>query len=327
MENFGKISICIANYNKQEYIRECLNSIKSFENWKNIEVIIVDDCSKDNSIEIIKEWIKDNPDIKVIFEKNDVNSWPWYTYNHAIRIASWKYITFMDSDDFFIDSTLQDKLKLFKKNPNLNIVYWNGTFYENWELNWSSIHTNIFNLFENLNYEPEKILNEIICKIPMLSVSTSLIKKSFLDEIWWFDDKCFSNDFVLNIRIFQNLKSSNEFSVYDKIAFWYRINDNNISKDYDRILKMLKEVLDKYCPNELRPIWYSNIYFTNALSNLTVWKRTKALKLMQKSIKHKFSLKKVILFMISFLIPYKLINKIPPKKIQKIKSKILKFFQ
>lgn len=321
------ISICIANYNKQDYIKECLDSIKVFENWKNIEVIIVDDCSKDNSIEVIKKWINDNPDIKVIFEKNDVNSWPWYTYNHAIRIAHWEYITFMDSDDFFIDSTLQDKLKLFKKNPNLNIVYWNGTFYENWELNWSSIHINIFKLFENLNYEPEKILNEIICKIPMLSVSTSLIKKDFLDEIWWFDDKCFSNDFVLNIKIFQNLKSSNEFSVYDKIAFWYRINDNNISKDYDRILKMLKEVLDKYCPDELRPIWYSNIYFTNALSNLTVWKRTKALKSMQKSIKYKFSLKKVILFIVSFFIPYRLINKIPPKKLQKIKSKILKIFQ
>jgi len=48
---------------------------------------------------------------------------------------------------------------------------------------------------------------------------------------------------------------------------------------------------------------------------------------MQKSMKYKFSLKKVILFMISFLIPYKLINKIPPKKLQKIKSKILKIFQ
>lgn len=321
------ISICIANYNKQNYIKECLDSIKIFENWKDIEVIIIDDCSKDNSVEVIKKWTKDNPDIKVIFEKNDVNSWPWYTYNHAIRIASWEYITFMDSDDFFIDSTLQDKLNLFEKNPSLKIVYWNGTFYENWELNWSSIHTNIFNLFENLNYKPEKILNEIVCKIPMLSVSTSLIKKDFLDEIWWFDDKCFSNDFVLNIKIFQHLKYREEFDVYDKIAFWYRINDNNISKNYDRILTMLKEVLDKYCPDELRPIWYSNIYFTNALSNLTVWKRIKALKLMKKSMKYKFSFKKVILFMMSFFIPYRLINKIPPKKLQKIKSKILKIFQ
>lgn len=321
------ISICIANYNKWNAIIECLDSIKKYEWNNNIEVVIVDDYSTDNSIKIITEWIKDNPSISVIVEKNDKNSWPWYTYNHAIKLAHWNYVTFMDSDDFFIASTLQEKLKLFKDNSNLKIVYWNGTFYENWELNWSSIHINIFNLFKILNYEPEKILNEIVCKIPMLSVSTSLIKKDFLDEIWWFDDKCFSNDLVLNIKIFQHLKSSNEFSVYDKIAFWYRINDNNISKDYDRILKMLKEVLDKYCPDELRPIWYSNIYFTNALSNLTVWKYKKAVNSMYKSTKYKFSIKKIWFFILSLFIPYKLLNKIPPKKIQLIKSKILKNFQ
>lgn len=321
------LSICIANYNKKEYIKECLDSIKSFESWKNIEVIIIDDCSTDNSMKIIKEWIKGNPSISVIVGKNDKNSWPWYTYNHAIKLAHWDYVTFMDSDDFFISSTLQGKLKLFKDNSNLKIVYWNGTFYENWELNWSPIHKNIFNLFESLNCNPQKILNEIACKIPMLSVSTSLIKKSFIDEIWWFDDNCFSNDFVLNIKIFQHLKSSEEFGVYEKIAFWYRINDNNISKNYDRILKMLKEVLDKYCPEELKPIWYSNIYFTNALSNLTVWEYKKAVISMHKSTKYKFSIKKIWFFILSLLIPYKLINRIPPKKLQKIKSKILKKFQ
>lgn len=323
----SQISICIANYNKQDYITECLNSIKSFENWKNIEVVIVDDCSKDNSINVIKKWIKDNPSINVILDKNDKNSWPWYTYNHAIKLAHGEYITFMDSDDFFIDSTLQDKLSLFKKNPNLKIVYWNWTFYENEELNWSSIHTNIFNLFKKLNYDPKKILNEIVCKVPMLSVSSSLIKKSFLEEIWWFDDRCFSNDFVLNIKIFQHLKSREEFDVYDKIAFWYRINDNNISKNYDRILTMLKEVLDKYCPEELKSLWYSNIYFTNALSNLTIWKYKKSINSMHKSMKYKFSIKKIWFFILSLFIPYKLIYKIPPRKLQKIKQKILKNFQ
>ena len=322
-----KITICIANYNKQDCILQCLDSVKSFENLKDIEIVIVDDCSTDNSLEIIKKWKSDNPNIKIIIEKNDKNSWPWYTYNHAIKLAHWEYITFMDSDDFFIDSTLQDKLSLFKKNPSLKIVYGNWTFYENWELNWFPIHTNIFNLFENLNYNPQKILNEIVCKIPMLSVSTSLIKKSFLDRIWWFDNDCFSNDFVLNIKVFQHLKSNEEFCVYDKIAFWYRINDNNISKNYDRILKMLKEVLDKYCPEQLKPIWYSNIYFTNALSNLTVWEYKKAVNSMHKSTKYKFSIKKKLIFILSLFIPYKLIYKIPSKKLQKIKSKILKIFQ
>jgi glycosyltransferase involved in cell wall biosynthesis len=55
---FPLVSICIANYNKAPYIKQCLDSILSVETYPNREIIIVDDCSTDDSISIIKDWIQ-----------------------------------------------------------------------------------------------------------------------------------------------------------------------------------------------------------------------------------------------------------------------------
>lgn len=325
MINKNLISICIANYNKWPYIKECLDSIKKYENIDNLEIVVIDDKSTDNSKSEILNWKNNNKDIKVIFEENIINSWPWITYNNAIKIANWEYITFMDSDDFFIKSTLNNKREILKNNLNLNLIYWNWTFFENLKFNWN-LHSIIFKLFKKYNYNPEKILDNIYCKVPLLSLSTALIKKEFLSNIWGFDEKCLSNDWILNIKIFKNLVNDKNFKIDENLAFWYRIHNNNISKDYDKILLMLKQVIEKYCPNELINIWLSNIYFTNSLSNLSIWKYEKWINSIKKSLKYKFEIKKLILFIFALLFS-KMINLLPNNLINIIKQYILKYFQ
>jgi hypothetical protein len=232
----------------------------------------------------------------------------------------------MDSDDFFINESLNFKLEEFKKNPYLKIIYWNWIFFENKIFSISSIHENISKVFNFYNYNPEKILNHIYCKVPLLSLSSSLIKKDFINEIWCFDETILSNDWILNIKIFQNLKLWEEFRVDKTPAFAYRIYENNISKNYDKILLLLSQVIEKYCPKDLQNIGYSNIYFTNALSNLTIWNYKKAFDSIKKSIKYKFEVKKIILFII-WIIWSSIIKFIPKNILNKIKSIILKYFQ
>ena len=55
----GLVSVVITNYNHEEYIVECLDSIKN-QTYKNIEIIIIDDASTDNSVEVINNWIEIN---------------------------------------------------------------------------------------------------------------------------------------------------------------------------------------------------------------------------------------------------------------------------
>ena len=92
-----KISIIVPVYNTEKYLKRCLDSIIN-QDFKDIEIIIVNDCSPDNSLSIIKEYIKqDNRIILINKEKNEGLS---EARNSGIKIASGEYILHIDSDDW-----------------------------------------------------------------------------------------------------------------------------------------------------------------------------------------------------------------------------------
>ena len=107
------ISIIVPNYNNEKYIQECLESILS-QTHQNIEVIIIDDASTDKSCEIIKEYTEEHSFIKVIYNKK--NQGVTKNRDLAIKASSGKYITTLDSDDFYIDKQkLEKEIALIKK--------------------------------------------------------------------------------------------------------------------------------------------------------------------------------------------------------------------
>ena len=98
------ISIIIPNYNKEKYIEKCVNSV--LEQSYMPKEIIVDDCSTDNSRRIIEKLAKENETIKLIYPKT--NGGVSKARNLGLQNASYDYVTFIDSDDFYINV---DKLK------------------------------------------------------------------------------------------------------------------------------------------------------------------------------------------------------------------------
>ena len=113
-----KISIIVPVYNTEKYLKRCLNSIVN-QNFKDIEIIIINDCSHDNSLNIIKEYIKqDNRIILINKEKNEGLS---AARNSGIKIAKGNYILHIDSDDWIEQGYLNDTYEIAKKN-NADIV-------------------------------------------------------------------------------------------------------------------------------------------------------------------------------------------------------------
>ncbi|MBO5142220.1 MAG: glycosyltransferase family 2 protein [Clostridia bacterium] len=90
------ISVIIPVYNVEEYIRECLDSVIN-QTYKNLEIILIDDGSKDNSGKICDEYAKKDKRIKVIHKENGGLS---SARNKGLDNAQGKYITFVDSDDY-----------------------------------------------------------------------------------------------------------------------------------------------------------------------------------------------------------------------------------
>ena len=91
-----KVSIVIPVYNAEKYLEECLNSIVN-QTYRNIEIILINDGSKDNSFSICQRYAQNDSRIKLI---NQENSGVSKTRNRGIDEATGKYILFVDSDDF-----------------------------------------------------------------------------------------------------------------------------------------------------------------------------------------------------------------------------------
>lgn len=109
------ISIIIPCYNVEKYIEKCIESIQNQTYNKN-EIILVDDCSTDNTYNIIKELEKNNKNITVI--KNKENMGAGKSRNEALKQAKYDLISFIDSDDFIENNFHEELLKSLKENKS-----------------------------------------------------------------------------------------------------------------------------------------------------------------------------------------------------------------
>ena len=100
------VSIIIPVYNTAKYIARCLDSVCS-QSYKNLEIIVIDDCSQDGVDTIIKLYAE--KDHRIIFSRNIVNLGNGKSRNNAINMAKGEYLLFVDSDDY-IQSDMVEKL-------------------------------------------------------------------------------------------------------------------------------------------------------------------------------------------------------------------------
>lgn len=107
------ISIITPSYNSSKFIEQTIKSAisQTYQNW---EMIIVDDCSPDNSNDIIEEYCKKDSRIKLI--RLEKNSGPAVARNRAIEEAKGKYIAFLDADDLWIPEKLEKQIKFMQEN-------------------------------------------------------------------------------------------------------------------------------------------------------------------------------------------------------------------
>ena len=113
------VSIIMASYNSANLISDSIQSVIS-QTYKNWELIISDDYSNDNTIEIIKKFMDTDNRIHLI--ESQKNSGAAVTRNRAIKAANGRYIAFLDSDDLWTVDKLQNQIEFMKKN-NVALSY------------------------------------------------------------------------------------------------------------------------------------------------------------------------------------------------------------
>lgn len=114
------ISIIMAVYNCASTVEEAIDSIIS-QTYTNWEFIICDDCSTDNTLEIVREYEKKYPGkFKVI--QNDVNSKLSFSLNHCLKYADGEFIARMDGDDISRPDRFEKQVKYLREHPDVDLV-------------------------------------------------------------------------------------------------------------------------------------------------------------------------------------------------------------
>ena len=197
-----KITVIVPVYNVENYLGRCIQSIIS-QTYRNLEIILVDDGSTDNSGNICDEYAKKDGRIRVIHQKNRGLSG---ARNAGINVATGNYIGFIDSDDW-IDSDMFELLLHYANEHNADIVQCDT--YINYKNGMEK------NNYENLNVrvlDTVQAMKETVYTNTNMSVCNKLFN-SFLLKSERFDEELYGiEDWELNYRILK--KYSSLVSVY-----------------------------------------------------------------------------------------------------------------
>ena len=126
------VAIIIVTYNSAQFVIETLESAKA-QSWQNIELIISDDCSPDNTVELCTNWIANNKDrfvrteILTVSQNGGVSA----SCNRSIKAAQTDWIKFIAGDDILLPNCIAANMKFVTENPEAKIIFSEVLLYEN----------------------------------------------------------------------------------------------------------------------------------------------------------------------------------------------------
>ncbi len=196
-----KISIITASYNSENFIESCINSIIN-QSYKNIEFIVIDGLSTDNTLKIIKKYSKH---ISVIISEPDLGIYD--AMNKGIKIAKGEIIGFLHSDDLYANnSVLSTVANVFRKNPFIDacyadliyvkranttkiVRYWKsnkfilGSFSKGWSPPHPTffVRSHVYKSFGNFNLN-YPIISDVELMMRFLEINK--IQTLYLNEVW-----------------------------------------------------------------------------------------------------------------------------------------------
>lgn len=246
--NEYKLSIIVPVYGVEKYIDKCLNSLVK-QSLKEIEIIVVNDGTKDNSQKIIDKYVKKYPDkIKSYIKENGGQG---SARNYGLKKATGEYIGYVDSDDF-VEKDMYKKLYNKAKENNYDIVVCG-----NYNVSEDYQNKNIDAFINNYNTDLENIFFGKMAVWNKIYKRDILIKNKLeFKEKVWYEDLAFTLKAIMN---------SNTFAFIDEPLYDYLIregstmNNSNVQRNLE-ILDAFDDILS-YIKHNKKEEYFDKVEF------------------------------------------------------------------
>lgn len=217
------ISVVVTSYNYQEYIKDTIKSVLSqtFMDW---EMIVVDDASSDLSVEIIKEFAKNDNRIKLIV--NETNLGLAKSLEKGVKAASGQWIAFLESDDLWTEDNLQKKSEIIAQNPDAVMIFNDVLLFGAEDKLKERVFEQSAEYLKKKTY-PRNLFYDISLFNRILTFSTVLVNKEKLLQCGFNTPE----DRILDWWLFLHLARHNDFYyIPEKLTKWRLHRDSYINK-------------------------------------------------------------------------------------------------
>jgi glycosyltransferase involved in cell wall biosynthesis len=221
-----KISVIIPTYNSSLFIKRAVQSVisQTFTDW---ELLVVDDCSTDNTTELVNEFAKNDSRIK-LFKTSSNSGGPAIPKNIGFKVSKGEFIAYLDHDDEWLPNKLNEQINLFINSPkkNLGLVSCGALLIDDTGKR--------FGVF--IPTKKENPFPEILLRNPIYSNSSVLIKREVIEMVGERDETMkYSEDWDMWIRI---TKAGYEIEYVYKPLFRYYFHKENATKTLNYIAKI-----------------------------------------------------------------------------------------
>lgn len=212
------VSVIIPSYNRAAFICRAVESALS-QTYSHLEVIVVDDGSKDNTKDALKPFLSK---IKYIYQENRGNA---AARNKGLENARGKYVAFLDSDDSWLNDKVARQTAFLEEHADHAFVYCGNYFIDE---NGQNVGTRLLQKGE------EQTFDNLFIKNRILSLSLVLVRKSALDEVGWLDERLRqSPDYDLYLK----LAKKYPYGCIDEPLCRYQLHSGNIRGNLEGRLK------------------------------------------------------------------------------------------
>ncbi len=259
------VSVIVPSYNHELYVEETILSIVN-QTYKNVELIVIDDGSVDDSVKII-ESLSEKYQFKFISQENIGVSG---TLNRGIELSKGEYVCTCESDDKFHLNKIKEQIEFMHTNQQYGIVYTDRIkFYEN----------GFIRKLPGNNNGSGNLFDRLLCQEIRVPPGTIMYKRSVFDSVGLFDINLAVEDFDMILRI------ANKYQIgyLRKYLFYYRSHSGNTVNNVDKMKLNSDIIIDKWIDKDSysKAVTRNKLLYFRAYSSL---EKVKAMRMLPASL-------------------------------------------